>query len=427
MDYLTQSCISDLKNFLQECKQEKPDLQWCESYERMRHMLRQLKLYQFCPAYFEQMLRLVVERAERGENVPDYVLQSIRTWYNKARGYVRAKRATVYVEPDLDLLLGEHYVGVSAHLFSIFSRWIKDAKKGEIVRGFITGLRLTDEQQQWLTENWIGFEPIVQRLLMYPEVSPVITRWVSEKAMHEGALLHRLPELVGRMLSADQEYVLTVEDVLGMMEKVRVDWPHLIEYYETDIKHLLQTRNLEASKYFDFRSGEQNMKEQEDTIDWLEERRLLHPSLHYRVYFLYKLLTMGLHFSLKPNPYHLSYIGTWSYSHFWERHTSTYSIDDEDFDPMRIPKKEPGPVANFYQSFQYIDINATLKEWQSNALRIRDESFYRGIFRSRLPQATKDELYKRYYTPELNSYLIFCIKEEKNIVMAEWLIDRISK
>jgi hypothetical protein len=104
-----------------------------------------------------------------------------------------------------------------------------------------------------------------------------------------------------------------------------------------------------------------------------------------------------------------------------------FCLKASDWDANAYPEQTHQSVRNFYMAFPYIDIDATLKEWKHEALRIRDTSFYRGIFLSRLSQATKNELYKRYFTTALQFYLRNFIKNEKNAEMAAWLIARLGK
>ena len=428
----TEQLIRSLERFMvRECKLQ-PDMVWIKDYSTLRSNIKLLSQYEFCPVFFEKMLGLMCERIQEGKDISLSVLKYTRAWLNKAKGFKAGPYQIIRIQDvDLKELFGSNYTCIADYLFLLFSTYIFERKRGELVKSLITNVELKPDHQLWIVDHWHKDDGILQKLLEYPFHSEIISTWVSKKGIYEGALLPKLSELVAHAISADTEFLLTIKQVKKLMSSVQVLWEALYIFYNEEIKGHLDDEPFNWDSVGNIENFEQRKHLSKSTevnlLDCLEADLKIHPSFYHSVEYFAQLAVMRLRFRLYPNTFGTTHLKVGHYFEFPKSDWVAFELKPFDFTNDEFPKQTKYSVRNFFRVFPYIDIDATVEEWHTDAKRIRDVYFYTGIYKSMLPQQNKNELYKRYFSTELQFVLYDFIRWEKNTEMAGWLMARLAK
>lgn len=114
----------------------------------------------------------------------------------------------------------------------ISARQLPEARK--ISNFLLIGASLPEEDQQWMLDNCALHDPIINRILRYPDKSPLISAWI-RKHYYGNLLSERRAEATSWLIDEDPEFVFDRSLLLSDVEWLNLQDKTAIENHESQL------------------------------------------------------------------------------------------------------------------------------------------------------------------------------------------------
>jgi hypothetical protein len=238
-----------LKRSIAEVKNQPPPDDFILNYADFLRHRDIIKYYAFNPRVFHALLQLTIDLWSTTKRINRLsMLWSLKLFYQKGRFNKMA--GNLGVAKGIRRRLPEETRNLMFILFrTIFekphhinSTQIEEARK--ICNHLLMHVTINSEHQKWLCDHAFKSAYILNRVLRYPENSPIISAWAVEHYFHP-ALRSRRAEHLSRILDADPLHVVEQKTLLD-------DFHHLNDLDRQAIRTFLYEKEANKLMLEDF-------------------------------------------------------------------------------------------------------------------------------------------------------------------------------